>query len=221
MLKILDRCSTWVIAVAAAVSVVAAFARPVVAQTSRPALSPEVLRQIEASQREKVARTPAERKIDSRLLNEMARRQGGPAASRPPGAPVAALAQDAAGRVIVDITTTAAAVPALRADVARRGGEVLSRRLRPAAPASQTSPARTSSLRASVSLDRLRRHRRSPGRHLHSASSGGQDTPPHDRRARRKSCPPARRRTASPPPTPARAAKPARATPRTSRISRG
>ena len=130
----------WVIVVAAAVSV-AGWARPADAQTPRPTLSPEVLRQIEASQREKAARTPAERKIDSQLLNEMARRRTGGQA-----------AQDAAGRVIVDITTTAAsvqAVQALRVDVAGRGGEVLS-------AGSAVSPARTSSVRASVSLDRLR-----------------------------------------------------------------
>jgi Subtilase family len=164
------------IALAAAVSV-AAWARPVVAQPSRFTLGPAALELIAASQREKAARTPAERKIDSQLLQEMARREGRTSAGRLAGADEITLAQDAAGRLIVDIMTTEAGAAALQADVARRGGEVLSAiasaasasRISPVSPGSPASPrspasagarasaaARSATLRASVSLDRLR-----------------------------------------------------------------
>jgi hypothetical protein len=123
------------------------------AQAAPLKISPEVLRQIEAIQQEKAARTPAERKIDSQLLYEIKRREGAPTGSRFMGAPV--LAQDAAGRVIVDITTTAAGTAALPAQVASRGGEVLSSASSASPVSRASSAARTSSMRASVSLERL------------------------------------------------------------------
>jgi hypothetical protein len=103
-------------------------------------LSPEVIAQIDAIEREKAARTPAERKVDSQLLYALRAAQGLPAANG-----VASLqtdvAPDASGRVTVDIT--AQITPALQADLAGRGANVLS------------APAGTSSLRATITLDQV------------------------------------------------------------------
>src|SRR6266536_697775 len=75
-------------------------------------LSPEVVALIDAIEREKDARTPAERKIDSHLLQAVRARRSLPVAGGV-GRSAANLPQDAAGRVIVDITTTGEAAPQL------------------------------------------------------------------------------------------------------------
>src|SRR5262249_4300429 len=106
-------------------------------------LSPEVIAQIDAIEREKEARTPAERKVDSQLLYALRAAQGLAAVNGVPSLQTD-IPTDTTGRVVVDITTQAAA--ALQGDVAARGGAVPSAIA--AAPASATS-----SVRASISLN--------------------------------------------------------------------
>ncbi len=105
-------------------------------------VSAEVVSLIDAIEREKDARTPTERKIDSHLLQAVNARRGRPAIGGM-GRTAASLPQDAAGRVILDITTTGEVAPELRNDVVARGGEVVE------------SVARGASVRASISLDQL------------------------------------------------------------------
>src|SRR5262249_41565144 len=115
------------------------------AQVPPGGLSPEVIAQIEAIEREKEARTPAERKVDSQLPSALRAAQGLAAVNGVPSLQTD-IPTDTTGRVVVDITTQAAA--ALQGDVAARGGAVLSAIA--AAPASATS-----SVRASISLNQV------------------------------------------------------------------
>jgi len=105
-------------------------------------LSPEVVALVDAIEREKDARTPTERKLDSHLLQAVKARLGQSVLGGV-GRSASNLPQDAAGRIIVDITTTGEAAPQLAAAVAASGGDVVS------------SIDRGASVRASVSLDQL------------------------------------------------------------------
>ncbi len=118
-------------------------ARGAWAQQSAPALSPEVIAQIDAIEREKDARTPTERKIDSHLLQAVNARRGRTVVDGM-GRTASDLPQDAAGRVVVDITTTGIVAQELRSAVTARGGDVVA-----------TTDSSRGSMRATVSLDEL------------------------------------------------------------------
>lgn len=91
---------------AIALGICLAMAGRALAQAPDEPLSPEVLAQIAAIQQEKAARTPAERKISSRLLYAIKRQRGEPL---PAGLSLRlpSLAPDASGRIEVDIASRA------------------------------------------------------------------------------------------------------------------
>src|SRR5262245_51668864 len=104
------------------------------------AIGPELAAQIRAIQAEKASRTPAQRKLSSRLLYRSRIHRGLPAVPGVP-APRAEVELDAAGRALVDLRADVS--PRLLARIAALGGELVS----------QVPAART--LRARVPLDAL------------------------------------------------------------------
>ena len=85
-------------------------------------LSPQALAQIQVLTQEKLSRTPAQNKLDSRLLLEVKRRRKDPLFEALPGLrPGVVVEED--GNVLVDIK--AEVTPGLLAEILARGGTVI------------------------------------------------------------------------------------------------